>query len=184
MSRIIIVPGLDNSGPDHWQSWLEGQLSHARRIPVADWANPRLDAWCEGIRACLSASRRSLLVAHSFGCLAALRAARAWPQAVSGLLLVAPADPEKFGLSPTRFFAPLSTRSVLVGSEDDPWLGFAKAEQLAQALGADFVNLGRVGHINAASGFGVWPGGLKLVQGLMRARVRSFRGGAGQAMTG
>lgn len=174
MGRIIIVPGLDNSGPDHWQSWLEGQLPQARRIHVADWAEPNLESWCDGILACLSPWESSILVAHSFGCLASIRAARLWPQAISGLALVAPADPEKFELSPVRFFEPLATRSVLVGSEDDPWLGFAKAERLAHALGADFINLGRAGHINARSGFGAWPGGLKLVRGLERSRVRSF----------
>jgi uncharacterized protein len=178
MSRIIIVPGLYNSGSDHWQSWLEGQLPQARRIQVEAWDQPSLESWCDGILACLSPWESSLLVAHSFGCLASIRAARLWPQAISGLALVAPADPEKFGLSPARFFEPLATRSVLVGSEDDPWLGFAKAERLAHALGADFINLGRAGHINARSGFGAWPGGLKLVQGLRRPRVRSFRDGA------
>ncbi|WP_042570518.1 alpha/beta hydrolase, partial [Ralstonia solanacearum] len=42
---------------------------------------------------------RAVLVAHSFGCLASLHWAAQARDAVAGVLLVAPADPDKFGVA-------------------------------------------------------------------------------------
>lgn len=175
MGRIIIVPGLDNSGPDHWQTWLQAQLPQARRIEQAQWQEPDLPGWMAAIRATLDLRDPAILVAHSFGCLASIRIIEQHRAAVRAALLVAPADPEKFGFEAERFLQPLGVRALLVASEDDPWMSLGRARTLAAGLGADFLNLGRAGHINARSGYGVWPGGLKLVEGFTRPPVRSFR---------
>ena len=45
----------------------------------------------------------------------------------------------------------------LIISENDPWLEFQDALQLAKAWNLNPVNLGQVGHINVASGFGAFP---------------------------
>ena len=29
--RVLIIPGLHDSGPTHWQTWLQGQYRDARR---------------------------------------------------------------------------------------------------------------------------------------------------------
>lgn len=175
MSRTVIIPGLHNSGPTHWQSWLETRLPQSLRIDLPEWHEPRLQEWTEAVLSALSKEAPALLVAHSFGCLAAIRAASRFPAGVSGLLLVAPAHPGKFGLNPARFDLRLTARTVLVASDNDPWMSARHAAALADALGADFLNLSEAGHINAQSGYGPWPGGLKLVEGLQRPRVLSFR---------
>jgi predicted alpha/beta hydrolase family esterase len=38
---ILIVPGVNGSGPDHWQTRWERKLSTARRVEQADWDSPR-----------------------------------------------------------------------------------------------------------------------------------------------
>ena len=38
----LIVPGLNDSGPGHWQSWMESQLPDARRVRQIDWGEPVL----------------------------------------------------------------------------------------------------------------------------------------------
>ena len=49
IAKILIVPGLRNSGPGHWQSWFEKQLPATRRVEQADWEttclSDRADAW-------------------------------------------------------------------------------------------------------------------------------------------
>lgn len=174
-SRIVLVPGLNNSGPAHWQSWLEALYPQARRIQQEHWHEPDLPRWSEAIRTTLSPHQPALLVAHSFGCLAAIRVAQQAPEAVSGVLLVAPPDPARFRLETPAFARPLTRRAVLVGSENDPWMSIERAGALADALGADFLNLGRAGHINAESGHGPWPVARRLIEGLARPPVRSFR---------
>ena len=175
MSSILIVPGLHDSGPDHWQTWLESRLPEARRVQQADWAVPDLERWARQVgRALLTGGDGIIVVAHSFGCLASVRAMQAQPERIRGALLVAPADPRKFMLNPNAWKAGLPFRTLVVGSENDPWMPLGRAMRFADYLGADFLNLGPAGHINVQSGHGPWPGALKLIEGLRRPRVRSF----------
>jgi predicted alpha/beta hydrolase family esterase len=50
--------------------------------------------------------------------------------------------------------------SVLVGSRNDPYCAFERAQAMAQVWGSHFVDLGDSGHINAETGLGDWPEGL------------------------
>lgn len=95
----LIVPGYNGSGDAHWQTWFEQQLPHAYRVEGIDWAHPRIAVWGERIAQTLLSARRPVwLVAHSFGCLASVWAARnpAVAGKVAGAFLVAPADPWRF----------------------------------------------------------------------------------------
>ncbi len=58
-----------------------------------------------------------------------------------------------------RSFHQLSIRvpTTMLISENDPWLGFEDAKQLARCWKLYPVNMGAVGHINVASGFGPFP---------------------------
>lgn len=173
---LIIVPGLNDSGPAHWQTWLECETPAARRILLGDWRKPDLRAWTQAVLAeLLLAEEESIIVAHSFGCLAAIRAVQRSHAYVKGVLLVAPADPSRFDLDPATFHRPLPIRSLVIGSENDPWMTCWAARQLADSLQGDFINLGNAGHINASSGYGQWPGVTLAIAGLEKPRVRSFR---------
>ena len=104
MDTILIVPGLWDSCPRHWQSWFEEQLPYSRRVTQGDWSKPDLPAWSSAIRRELDrAPGRSWIVAHSFGCLAAVHACWSAAARVAGAMLVAPAEPSAFGIeSPCR----------------------------------------------------------------------------------
>jgi predicted alpha/beta hydrolase family esterase len=104
--------------------------------------------------------RPTLLVAHSFGCLASVHRAALGAPHLAGALLVAPADPRKFGVDNLLPTVPLPVPSIVIGSEDDPWMPAARARQWASRWGSQFVNAGALGHINADSGLGDWPFGL------------------------
>ena len=91
---------------------------------------------------------------------------------MQGALLVAPGDPERDelrGLLPSWapiVRQPLPFPSTLVGSRNDPYCSFDKAQSLADSWGARFVDLGERGHINAESGLGDWPEGVAMLQDL------------------
>jgi predicted alpha/beta hydrolase family esterase len=55
---------------------------------------------------------------------------------------------------------------VLVGSRNDPYCDFAKAQSLADSWGSRFIDLGERGHINAESGLGEWSEGLAMLRSL------------------
>jgi len=162
--RLLVVPGLHDSGPAHWQTWLQSHYRHAVRVQQRDWAEPDLDRWAARIDAVL-ASRppaRWIAVAHSFGCLALARhlAERARDPdraAVRAALFVAPADPAKFGVAPRLPQSRLDVSSVLLGSDTDPWMAADQARAWARRWGSRFISLGDAGHINAEAGFGPLP---------------------------
>jgi predicted alpha/beta hydrolase family esterase len=120
-----------------------------------------------------------LLVAHSMGVLTVLnRAAQASlmeQHKVRGALLVAPPDMAGAAAQagvPALSFLPLPQlrlpcRSFVVASRNDPYCVFARAQAMAADWGAEFVDLGEAGHINAEAGYGYWPSGQRLLQKLM-----------------
>lgn len=170
-AHTLIVPGLNNSGPAHWQSLWEAKHPEYVRVLQRDWSTPRLDDWTAAIDRAIRRNRgKTVLVAHSFGCLASLRRLEERSHDVDAVMLVAPADPEKWGQTPFSAATPLNLPAVVVASRNDPWLQFDKAQVFAERLGATFVDLGWAGHVNAESGYGPWAEGERILEGL-RARV-------------
>jgi predicted alpha/beta hydrolase family esterase len=167
-AHVLTVPGLHGSGDAHWQGWIEGQFPCSARVMQQDWSAPALDDWAAEVRSAAAAlAAPVIVVAHSFGCLAAVHALRGSAGNVCAALLVAPADPLRFSIDPHTLQACLPVPSVVVGSENDPWLSAAQARGFAQHWGSAFVSLGHAGHINAESGFGPWERGRLLVQTMM-----------------
>lgn len=165
--RVLIIPGLHNSGPAHWQTWLQTQYRGTARVQQRDWAQPDLQAWSARIDQTLAQAPQGtqwIAVAHSFGCLAladhlARRKAQGRPggQGIASALMVAPADPVKFQLEAQLPSHGLGIPATVIGSENDPWMPLERAHDWARRWGAGFLNLGEAGHINTDSGFGAWP---------------------------
>lgn len=193
--NILIVPGLNGSGPTHWQTWLEGRLPEATRVAGIDWESPVLSRWAGAVRKEIDRLPGDVwIVAHSFGCLASVVAAADRPERVAGALLVAPADPECFSLFGLRSEGeeraaasvvtnaeasivdalpqhPLPFPSLLVASSNDHWLKLMRAAWWAERWGSRLLNLGAAGHINVDSGFGPWPQVLTLLRSLQAAQA-------------
>jgi predicted alpha/beta hydrolase family esterase len=161
--RVLIIPGLHNSGDAHWQSWLQTQYRGAVRVKQQRWDHPDLLAWSARIDEALAkapALTQWVAVAHSFGCLALARWATASPQRtrqVQGGLLVAPANPARFGVAASSLDAPMPFPATLVTSRNDPWFDESGARTLGRRWRATLVDAGAQGHLNADSGHGPWP---------------------------
>jgi uncharacterized protein len=164
--RTLIVPGLNGSGPEHWQTLWEKRYGF-ERVEQRDWARPNAAEWVENLHiAIVSRQDRVVIVAHSLGCFSVIRwAEQYWRFAhrVRGVLLVAPPDissqelPESVRDFALRGPVNLPFLSILVGSENDPYMTLGKAQDLGHSLGSRFVNAGEAGHINVDSGHGQWP---------------------------
>jgi len=173
--RLLIVPGLNDSGPAHWQSWLQTLNRGALRVQQDDWASADLDRWaCRIGRAIANAPEGPLIAAaHSFGCLAlAHHLAQVGDSRVVAALLVAPADPARFGFADRLAHRPLAPATTVVASETDPWMSAAQACRWARTWGSRCVNLGDAGHINAEAGFGPLPLAARWVEGMRRRWAR------------
>jgi predicted alpha/beta hydrolase family esterase len=157
---LLIVPGLGDSGPAHWQSWLQAQHRDAVRVTQHDWSTPDLDCWAARIATTLECSGPGpwIAVAHSFGVLALARHLQLHPASpVAAALLVAPAEPDKFGLADRLPRERLSLPTTLVASDTDPWMSAASTRRWAARWGSRWLTLGDAGHINAEAGFGPLP---------------------------
>lgn len=165
---IIVVPGLGGSGSDHWQARWQAKLPNAHRVEQADWDHPRLDEWVEALaRTVQRCERPVVLIAHSLGATTVAHAADRGLIEVAGAFLVAPPGDSTLAELPAidPAFRPTPLRrlpfpSVVVGSRDDPHVGFDAATALAAAWGSTFIDAGNAGHINVESGHGPWPEGL------------------------
>lgn len=176
MDTTLIVPGLYGSGVDHWQTWFEGQIPNCTRVVQSDWSAPDLPRWSAKVRREINrAPGRVWIVAHSFGCLAAVHVASDSSERISGLMLVAPADPARFGLQSTITNMVLGPHSIVVASTNDRWMSIDSAAAWAGAWGSELINLGAAGHINISSGHGAWPRGLDIYWSL---RGHATRGAA------
>ena len=164
--RVLVAPGLHSSGPEHWQSRWQRLYPRFERVEQERWSDPVLLRWADRLDEVLDQDRRpTLIVAHSFGCLTtALSLSRSTSPHVAGVLLVGPADPDKFQVSSLLPHGELPCPSIIVASSNDPWMTLKSAESWAQRWGSDFVNAGALGHINAESGLGDWRFGQRLLQ--------------------
>ncbi len=175
-AEILILPGLGNAGPGHWQRRWAERFSTGRVVEQDEWDDPDVRDWTAAIvEAVEAADRPVVLVAHSLAVSALVHAAPRFPEGkVRGAFLVAPTDHESGALPPaTRSFGnvprdPLPFPSLLVASTNDEYLSAHRAADLAAAWGSELHFAGNAGHINLASGHGPWPEGLLMFTRLMQ----------------
>ena len=171
------MPGLNGSGPGHWQTRWEHQYK-LKRVEQRDWGNPDAVVWTETLDEAIRAHPdQAVLVAHSMGCWTVIQWAALYADSrdrVQSALLVAPPDIAsstalpKSAMDFTRALkGKLPFPTILVGSENDPYMTLHRALALARDIGSCFVNAGFVGHINIDSGHGPWPQGETLLQKLI-----------------
>jgi len=96
--------------------------------------------------------------------------------------MVAPCDvdSEEHTSSETRVFAPLPMvpmpfPTTVITSTNDPYVDVHRAQVFATAWGADFVNIGAHGHINADSHLENWDEGWEALQELTKTSSRASR---------
>lgn len=172
-TRYLILPGVGNSGPQHWQTLWEQGDAKFERVQQKDWDNPVCSAWVSTLDTAVAASGPDvILVAHSLGCLLVAHWAQKTRHRVRAAFLVAAPDPSGANFPPQAIgFAPLPRRrlsfpSVLLSSSDDPYASIEFARQRSSDWGSTFIDVGAAGHINASSGLGDWPQGRCVLESL------------------
>jgi len=186
---ILMVPGLRDHMPQHWQTLLEQKLANAKSVPRMEAGQPKLScaAWVAELDRSLAAiAGPVILVAHSAGVMIVAHWAERHQRAILGALLAAPPDfesplPEGYptqevlrenGWLPTpRAALPFPT--IVAASTNDPLGRYERVEALAKAWGSKLVDVGNVGHLNPASGYGEWPRAEEFIRELAEASPRS-----------
>ena len=127
-------------------------------------------------QAALAIATPIVIVAHSGGCIMVAHWVLQTRRPVRGALLATPPDFEsampdgyptiealrRGGWLPLPRQA-LPFPSIVAASRNDPLGRFARVAGLAGDWGSELVDLGQVGHLNPASGFGEWPMARQLI---------------------
>jgi predicted alpha/beta hydrolase family esterase len=184
LPTVLVVPGLRDHGDAHWQTLLAADLeAQGRKVrTVAPMGRDELD--CAGHveaieRAANLISGPLVIVAHSAGALMVAHWARRTRRPVQGALLAVPPDFEQpmphgyptldalhdAGWLPVPRRT-LPFRSIVAASRNDPLASFGRVVAHARDWGSELFDLGEVGHLNPASGFGPWPLAAYLVREL------------------
>jgi predicted alpha/beta hydrolase family esterase len=171
-SNVLVVSGLWDSGPQHWQThWLKEHTAWSK-VAHRDFAAPERDEWVAELDAAIAACEGPpILLAHSLGCMLVTQWAQSGsPLKIAGAMLVAPSDVEaaSYPIDPNGFapipMSPLPFPSLVVASTNDEYAELARSRAWAAAWGSRIVEIGDAGHINGDAGFGPWPEGLKLLE--------------------
>ncbi|MBF4996599.1 alpha/beta hydrolase [Nocardia sp. BSTN01] len=167
---VVIVPGLRDHVPDHWQTRLAEDLDRVRTVAPLEHDKLDLPARVDALDRVLSEVDGPIaLVAHSAGVVITVHWAQRATRDIHSALLATPADVEKpfpAGYPTTdelnqRGWLPIPRRrlpfpSIVAASTTDPLASFRRVAGMAEAWGSRLVDLGDVGHLNPASGFGPW----------------------------
>lgn len=169
---ILVIPGLNGSDAEHWQTAWERVFPDFERVEQRDWDKPVYEEWSARLtEAVKNSSKPVVLVAHSLGTSLVMRWAHdhaSLAGRIAGAFMVAPTDRDiwdRAPVSPTRGFAPmllerLPFRTVVVASRNDERVSFERAQLFAQAWGATLIDAGHQGHMGNAAKLGLWPFGL------------------------
>lgn len=169
-ATVLIVPGLREHVAEHWQTLLEQRLSKVRSVPPLETDKLDCQARVRAIQHELEQiDGPVILVAHSAGVLMVAHWAAQFQRPIKGALLAAPPDldavwPANYPSSETlrsHGWNPLPKGalpfpSIVAASTNDHLASLAAATHLAEGWGAELLNLGDVGHLNPAAGFGPW----------------------------
>ena len=169
---VVIVPGLRDHVPDHWQTLLAEQLPGSVTVPRMAENRLSCAAWVEQIDQTLAGvAGPVLLVAHSGGAMMVVHWAQKHHRPIHAALLAAPADlesplPDGYPTLEALLGKRLASRaagtrlpfpSIVAASSNDPLARFGRVAQFAADWGSRLVDIGAVGHLNPAAGFGEWP---------------------------
>jgi uncharacterized protein len=177
-AKVLILPGIDNSGPEHWQTFWEKAHPEFQRVPERDWEHPVRREWVAALEAAVrETGPRTILVAHSLGCLQVVHWAAKTTLKVQSALLVAPPDPGRKAFPKEAIgFAPVPMKksgfpSILVASSNDPYGDLAFSQRCARAWGSKLVSFGPKGHLNSETRLRDWPQGFRLLELLMKKGI-------------
>lgn len=184
---VVIVPGLRDHVAEHWQTHLQAQLPRVRTVPPLEHNKLSCEARIQALEEVLTQiDGPVMLVAHSAGVMITVHwawARRHLPsrmRSIHGALLATPADLERplpagypaMSLLQENGWLPiprlqLPFPATVAASTNDPLGELAHITQLATDWGSQIVNIGAVGHLNPAAGYGPWPEAKALIAQLL-----------------
>ena len=172
MDTTLIVPGLHGSGPTI------GSRGSSARSPIA-CASCRATGErpiCRSGRQSCAASSTALRAACGSSPIASdasppCRRHSTTGERISGLMLVAPADPDALRVRSRDKRTP-ARRALDHRRQHQRSLDVVRpCRRMGGSLGSELLSLGTAGHVNVEAGYGAWPRGLDIYWSLRTRRA-------------
>lgn len=180
MQNAYLIHGT-STRDDDWFPWLEKACApqiKLDRIFLPNPFAPQADEWNDAVDQQIPATDGLTLVAHSLGCITALRfVARHQVHDVRLLLVSAfdqglPTYPELDSfMTPTPDYqqiAPKVSQATVITAKDDPIAPYRNSINVAHQLGAKLIVQPTGGHFLTSDGFSEFPLALKELQHLTK----------------
>ncbi len=188
MPRLFLVHGWEGHPRIHWQGWLEIQAKAAGFVVYApefpEPYNPVCRDWVAILQREIGTPQKDdFLVGHSLGAIAILRYLETLNGSgkIGGAILVAGfatslgiRQTESFFEGAVAFERVRKTAQlgfVVINSDNDPYIPWAKASELQQGLNARLLRLNNAGHINTDAGYVELPQALDILKKWARTSV-------------
>ncbi|HIW70484.1 MAG TPA: alpha/beta hydrolase [Candidatus Limosilactobacillus merdipullorum] len=170
MKETYLIHGT-STRDDDWFPWLEEAAKpeiKVNRLAMPEAFAPHLADWQQFLDQQLPTDPGLTLVAHSLGCISAIKFVQRHPELENvNLVLVAPFDRplpnspmlDEFVKEPVGYHqvAPRLHKAVVITAKNDWIAPFENAEQIAQRLGAKLIVNKMGGHYLAGDGFTEFP---------------------------
>ncbi|MDV6234389.1 alpha/beta fold hydrolase [Leptospira ellisii] len=143
------------------------------RIEQDEWEKPDYFQWEAALirqvrQFTTQIPQTAILVGHSLGCLLIAKALEKVRRQISGILLVAPPDPDSPAFPPglDEFHRlpnhPLSIPGAILYSENDRFANPEFVQKIAFQWGIEAISVGTLGHINSDSKLSDWEQGWEI----------------------
>lgn len=174
--KVLFLHGWGGSDDPHWQSWLAGEVAKdygTVAFPLLDNPHfPTKNRWMKQVKKLLKEFQPDVVICHSLANTLWFHLCNEGEiDKVKRLLLVA-APRMDLSIDTIKTFFPIEAPKdlyadevLMVSSDNDPYMSSNEANALRDALGVEMKVLENAGHINADSGFGVWPWALEWIKG-------------------
>ena len=181
-TTTVIVPGLRGHVEDHWQTRLAAKLPNAVVVPSFTRDKRDLAGRVADLHSHLGRQHPVTIVAHSAGVLTTVHWALRHDLPVRGALLATPPDlarplgplypslaerEERLAPHP---LAPLRFPTIVAASTNDVLGDVEHVRGHGRAWGSHLIDIGPVGHLNPAAGYGEWLGAEALL-GILNGSV-------------
>lgn len=112
--HLLIIPGLGDSGEQHWQSFWLQKFPNSTKVIQDNWDEPQLDEWLARLDSTIQQLKEpTILVAHSLAVSLVMHwVSKNTNSNIIGALLVAPADVNSPEHTPVFFEAFFTNSNV------------------------------------------------------------------------
>ena len=171
MTHVYIIHGYSASPEDHWFLWLEKKLLQdnvlVTRVHLPNSKSPHLNDWLKELEQKVLLNDEAYIVAHSLGCITAVRYISRMNIPIGGAIFVSGFDRRLVNLPVLDEFVKdipdiaqagsLITQKLTILSRDDTIVPPSYTEHFALNINSQLIEFKQAGHFLASDGFDELP---------------------------